>query len=397
MKRLTGLVVLGVALFPALASAEVTVTILGLRSATADEQVASQVTDALREAADGARSGGINHSGRENQLSQLLVVFDCEETTTRCMREIGRSLESQRLVYGLLEPESGRSDADYAVTLRYFNVESGEVERDLRERIPRAASSRDIAERARRFLIAVSGTAVRGELAVTCNVEGAQVLIGDSEVGTTSEEPLVIGDLEPGEINIEIRHDEYASFRQSVTIEAGQTQALDVELAGADGRSSGRGDGDDGDGDGGSDWVEPTPDGERRSLAWLGWTTIGLSAVFGGLGLWTSIHVNSVRNDERLSYNYSDQVEICETDPIGPEEGDSRAYPSNQANDICGTAEIFEILQAVFYPLAAISFGVGLWLVIHEMGRDDDQEARRLDIIPVAFNSGGAVTARLNF
>jgi hypothetical protein len=241
--------------------------------------------------------------------------------------------------------------------------------------------------------MAVSGTAGRGELAVTCNVEGAQVLIGDREVGTISEEPLVIEDLEPGEVNVEVRHDEYESFRRTVTIEAGGTQALDVELVAVGGGTEGGGDG----GEGGSDWLEPEPDGGRRSLAWLGWTTLGLSAVFGGLGLWTSLHVNSVRNDERLSWNFSDQVDICDADPVGPGADNPDAYEVAEANDVCDTAGTLEILQAVFYPLAAVTFGVGLWLVIREMGRDDDDEARRLDVIPVAFNDGGAVTATLNF
>lgn len=394
MKGLTGLVVLGVALFPAVASAEVTVTILGLRSATADEQVAGQVTDALREAAAGAQSSGLSHTGRENQLSQLLVVFDCTDPTTRCMREIGRSLGSQRLVYGLLEPESGRSDSDYAVTLRYFNVESGEIERDLRERIPRAASTREIGERARRFLMAVSGTAIRGALAVTCNVEGAQVLIGDREIGTTTQEPLVIDDLEPGDVAIEIRHDEYATFRRTVTIEAGQTQALDVELGEADGGSTGTADGTGGTG---SDWLEPTPDDGRRSLAWLGWTMIGVGAVFGGLGLWASLRVNSAALDERLQENFNRGTDICDAEPLAPGVINPEAYEQSEANDICNPATTFEWLQAVFYPLAATAAVVGIWLVVREMRRDREQEARRLNIIPVAFNNGGAVTATLNF
>ena len=394
MKRLTGLVVLGVALFPAIAFGEVSVTVLGLRSATADEQIASQMTEALREAASEARSSGITHTGRENQLSQLLVVFDCEDTTPRCMREIGRSLDSQRLIYGLIEPESGRSDADYAVTLRYFNVETGEVERDLRERIPRGVTPQNLAERASRFFMALTGTVMPGQLAITCNVEGAEVLIGDREVGTTSDEPLMIEDLEPGDISVAVHHEGYASFRRTVTIEPGETLALDVELGTTDGGTSGEvgsvgGGGEEGGGETG--WTEPEPTG-RRSLAWLGWTSLGLSAVFGGLGLWTSLHVNNVRNDTTLQWNYPDTGDICETDALATAQG----YSPDQAEDKCRTAETLELLQAVFYPLAAVTFGIGLWLVIREM-RGDDQEARRLEVIPVAFNDGGAVAATLSF
>jgi hypothetical protein len=68
----------------------------------------------------------------------------------------------------------------------------------------------------------------------------------------------------------------------------------------------------------------------------------------------------------------------------------------DEAGDICSTAETLEALQFVFYGLSAVTFGVGLWLVIREMGRDD-AEARRFDIAPIALRDGGAVSASLRF
>ena len=77
MRKLTAVFCALVLSLPALAFAETTVTILGLRSATADEQMAARMTTALRGAADMASATGLTHSRRENELSQLLIVFEC--------------------------------------------------------------------------------------------------------------------------------------------------------------------------------------------------------------------------------------------------------------------------------------------------------------------------------
>jgi len=397
MKRLAGLMVLSAVLFPSTALAEETVTVLGLRSATADEQVAAQMTNALRQAASASTT--ITYSGRENQLSQLLVLFDCDDATPRCMREIGRNLNSTRLVYGLIEPESGRSDADYAVTLRYFNVDSGQIERDLRELVPRGTNAQGMAERARRFFNALTGTVTTGELSISCNISGAQVLVDDRDVGTTGDDPLVVQDLDAGNVDVEIRSDGYIAYHQSVSIEAGQTRRLSVELhaegGGGGGTSETVGQGGSGQ-EHGPDWVEPQPQPRRRSLAWLGWTNIGLAAVFGGLGLWSSLHVNNVRNDHRLAENYSSQGDICEGSVID-RSADGVGYSVSEADDICGTARTLQALQFAFYGLSAVTFGIGLWLVLREMNRGEDADALRLHVTPVALRDGGALSASLRF
>lgn len=397
MKRLAAALILGTALFPSAAFAEVTVTILGLRSAAADEQMAQDVTEALRRAASTAPHGGITISNRQNQLSQLLVVFDCEDPTPSCMQEIGRSLNSQRLIYGLVEPESGRANSGYALTLRYFNVDSGQVERDLREVIPRNIGDQALADQAGRFLNALAGTARRGELALRSNVEGARVRVGTRDVGTTTRQPLVIRDLEPGEVALEVSREGYEPFRQTVSIEAGQTREVSAELSPLEAQPGGEptvGGGDVTPPGGDEPLPTPTPT-RRRNLSWIGYTLIGVAAGFGGLGLWSSLEVNQTRNDADLRAHFRQGDNICDTSPLeatGP-------YDVETAQEMCDDAELFEVLQFVFYGLAAASLGFGIWVAVRETrrSREPDAEALRLTIEPVALREGGAVTATLTF
>ena len=389
MKRLACLAVLWALLVPTAALGQTTVTVLGLQSASADEAIAANMTDALRLAAEAASSSGLEHTGRENELSQLFIVFDCEEPTPTCMREIGESLGSQRLVYGTVEPESGRSDADYAVNLSYFNVETGEVERDLREVIPRGITPDGMIEPASQFFTALTGTVVPGELAVRCNVSGAHVFIDDEEVGSTTDEPLVLRDLEPGEITLEVQHEDYPTHTQTIEIESGQTREIMVTLR--------EGGGDDGGGGGGGE------DGGRRSLAWLGWTSLGLSVVTFGLGLWGSLDVNAANDDDVIQGErqyWPDDVNICDEAEAG-NVGLGSPNDANEIADRCGRAQTFQVLQFVFYGVSAVTFGVGLWLVLREyLGGDDEDEEQsgmRLRVDPVVFDGGGAVAASLTF
>lgn len=397
MKTRVALAILAILLLPEAVSAQTTVTVLGLRSATADEQAAAAMTAALRMAAESATSSGLTHSGRENHLQQLLIVFDCEEPSEQCMQTIGESLNSQRLIYGLLQPASGRDDSDYAVTLHFFNVASGHNERDLRETIPRSMSAEDMIEPASRFYMALTGRVVNGELAIRADVEGAEVLIDGEQVGTTSDEPLVLRELAPGEVTVAIRHDEYEIFERDVTIEAGQLREIDAVLSerstrgGATGRvATGGGTGD--------DIVEPPPPRQRRNLAWLGWTTVGLGALMSGLGLWASLDVNSANNDEELRYNFPQSQTICEGDAIAPPTG--RGYSVDEANDRCSRGRTLQTLQWVFYGVGVVAAGVGIWLLIREYSRVDDEELQsglRLRFDPVVFAGGGALSASLTF
>ncbi len=403
MKTFVGVLVFAVVLFPSVALGQ-TVTILGLQSATADEQVAATVTEAIRDLASQAGSSELTHTGRENQLSQLLVVFDCEEATPRCMREIGESLESQRLIYGVIEPESGRSDSRYTVTIRFFNVESGEIEREVHEAVPRNVTAESVGDQALAFFNSLVGAAY-GDLSVRCNVAGAVVLLGDREVGRTSNQPLVIHDLDPGEVSLEVSHDEYLSFRRTITIAAGQTQDVMVQLA----QSTNDPD---------PDIIDPDPEvpsvsQERGNLAWLGYTLIGTAVVFGGLGLWSSLNNNSINNSDI----FEEQHLLYWTDQ-GPEANfcdlaaQNQRHPETSADvstedivDLCDRGSAHQVLQFIFYGLSVATAAVGIWLLIREIRRQNEAETAdddlvgslRLTIDPVVFEGGGVMALSLHY
>jgi hypothetical protein len=208
----------------------VSVSVLGLRSAVEDEEIARMMTVVLRRAADAYRVTGLVHSGVEDDLAPLMLVYECEQLTPSCLMQIGDAMLTDYFVYGLIEPESGRADTGYAMTLSLYNVHSNQVERTLREAIPRDAAGEVLDAMARRFYGAVSGTELPGTLSIVCEVQGAEVLLGEELLGRVGAETLVIDGLEPGGGLLTVRHEGHQPWERQVNIEAGRTTEIAVEL-----------------------------------------------------------------------------------------------------------------------------------------------------------------------
>ncbi len=134
-----------------------TLAVLGLRSATNEEEMARELTSALRRVAGGGRSSGLVVSEVEGELTSLMMVYGCGEPDPRCLDQISEALGADYFIFGLVEPESGRSDAGYLVTLSFYNARRNEVERTLQEIIPQGASAWEIEAQARQFYTALTG------------------------------------------------------------------------------------------------------------------------------------------------------------------------------------------------------------------------------------------------
>jgi len=235
-------------------------------------------------------------------------------------------------------------------------------------------------------------------------VEGAAVRLGGREVGNTSGGPLVIRDLEPGEVELEVSREGYTTFTQTVEIEAGENREVTAELSPvevAPGTEPVVGDG--GTEPPGDEPPPPPPPPvrRRRSLAWLGWTNIGLAVAFSGLGLWASLDVNDANGDAELQEHFLQDHDICQGGALGT--AADLVYTADEADSRCRRASILEVLQFVFYGLAAVTVGFGIWIVVREARRsreaeeDGAAEALRLTVEPVALRDGGALSATLTF
>lgn len=375
MRFLATFLVIGCALcLTAPAFAQTTAIVLGIRSVEGDDDVAHDVTQALRGAA--SSKTGWTVSPREVSMTQMTLANGCEEVDAACLSQIAKALEVSRIVYGTLRRTSAQADYDYELTVSIFDAESGSIARTLNEAIPRAqVSFQAMGDRAERLIKRLATAGHEGVIVVAANVTDADVRLDGEPVGRTSEQPLRLEGVSPGEHKVEIQASGHAPHLSRVTVEAGGEASVHAELAALT-------------------VAAPQPAAQAASssggsdLTWLGWTLVGVGAASAiGAGVSVGI-VGGVEDDAAFkaykgrvaTYNEnvgpSDEIkDVC----VGAKAGlpdDAPASETADVVDLCSKADTFEILQWVFLGTAVAAGGVGVYLLVSSDSDDESDTAR---------------------
>ncbi len=213
------------------AAQDTTLVVLGIRSVEGDEDLARDLTDALRQVA--AEVPGITVSEAQVTLSQMSMVHGCDEPNVTCMTAIAADLQQQRVLYGTLRRTGGGAESDFALTLYYFNAETSQIEASLTDTIPRGQTDLDaLRPAASRYVGRFTNQTRYGSARVTTNVPGAAVIVDGNPVGTTNEAGAIeIPDLTEGEHELEISADGYDAYEGSFRVVADERTDFRASLA----------------------------------------------------------------------------------------------------------------------------------------------------------------------
>lgn len=367
----------GVLVAPAIASADTTVTVLGIRSVEGDDDFARNLTGALRHAASQIPEWEV--SSAEVSLAQMSLAHGCDEPDAACMSDIAGDLGSNRIIYGTVRRTGAGDEYDYALTLYLFNSENGQIEQSLTDSVTRVASDiDDLRPKARRYMVRLAGQTQTGAIRVVVNLPGAEVTIDGDVAGVADEEGVFsVDEVAVGRHRVEVMADGHQSFRAAVTVVAEEAAELEVTL---DELSTGGGN---------------TP--------WVAIGTLAGAGAFAALTFWSWAKINGLSDDSDYS-NYREQVpsnqNACSAARDGAGFGSAVALNSIEgAVDICDQADRLEILQWVFLAGAVAAGGVGTWLLLtHDTG-DDDESAQGMALrLNSRFDRNSAdVTATLRF
>src|SRR5947209_5622762 len=105
-------------------AAEVSVAVLGIEPIDVPESLAQQLTDALRLRA--TSTAGV-HMVQGKDLIEVKMVFGCDGETPQCMAQAGKSLGTDKLIYGTLK--KGGTKVNVIVALKLLDVKTATVER----------------------------------------------------------------------------------------------------------------------------------------------------------------------------------------------------------------------------------------------------------------------------
>ena len=360
------------------------VFVLGIRSVEGDDEVARNLTGAIRQEARGIEEWSV--ADAEISLAQMSVAHGCDEPDAQCMAEIAAELEASRIVYGTVRRTGAGEEYDYALTLYNFNsgTGAGQIEDSLTDTIPRVQSDIDaLRPRARRYMAQFAGQARYGSVRVQTSTPGATVYIGGANVGVTDDAgALVVTDVTEGEQDVRIEAVDHEAYEGSVRVVPDEQTEFRTNLIQTRG----------------------------PNLGWIpGAAVIAVGVVFGALGMTFGLKAQA-QKDERSELlaqanrscigrnlpatgpiTRQDRLEA--TQDCGVESGfeltplqaglltansedsvcddpDSRI---DGLEDACSDRTKFRIFQWVFYGLGAAAVGAGVILLIN--GLDDGEEA----------------------
>jgi TolB-like protein len=381
------------------------VVVLGLRSLEGDDEFANSMTDALRDAARSVRGWRVLE--RAVSMAQMTLAHNCEDINVGCLSEIARGLQADRVIFGTVRRTAGRSKFDYEVTASLFNNSTHNTVGTETQTVARgdAKATRMLASQAQ-FIMShlASSDASSGRLTVEVNVLAAEVHMDGTLVGQTQDGKLNMESLTPGEHTLEVTAPGHDAHKEVVHVGGGDQSTVVVTLTRAQQDNEVATTSPD------SVPFDAPPLPERSSLAWLGYTLIGVGAA-SAVGWGASMYMIEFQYNRDLTYQeYKNNYKFMTGDAcdlaLRGENAAGALSPGQLADfqDRCRSGRTFQTLQWVFLGAAVVTAGLGAYVLISELGHDDGTRAQakrkpapRLTFDPLFDRRSVALQATLRF
>lgn len=348
------------------------VTILGVRSLDAEDQLERRVSHALRDAARSVE--GYRVSEREVSLAQMSLAHGCEEVDPPCLKDIAGTLSADRLIYGNMV----RSGDKVRITLFNFDARTGQIDAST-ERTVLAAQLVEpmLSETLRELMQRIGGKrAAVGTLRIAGNRPGASVMLDGKPAGRLDESGyLVLEQVSEGTHTVAVESEDGQDRRElnaqvradaTTTVRALLTPALADESAPAAAPAP----------------VEPPPENRGRLLRILGWTSVGIAAGFAAATIYSWVRIENIEGSRELK-RYALEIpgegqgssnDVCRearaelyataaAEMPGNQELADKAAVEKPATKLCREADKLETLQWVFVGGTAAFAAVGTGLL----------------------------------
>jgi TolB-like protein len=393
---------LGLTATPLARAEDTSVVVLGLRSLEGDDEFANSMTDALRTAARSVRGWRVLE--RAVSMAQMTLAHNCDDINAGCLSEIARGLQADRVVFGTVRRTAGRSKFDYEVTASLFNNSTHSTVGTETQTVARndAKHTRMLASQAQFIMSHLAASdASSGRLTVEVNVLSAEVHMDGQLIGQTQDGKLHMDTLSPGEHTLEVTAPGHDAHKEIVHVGGGDQSTVVVTLSRAHHESDVATSPD-------SVPLDALPAPERSSLAWLGYTLIGVGAA-SAIGWGASMYMIEFQYNRDLTYqeyknNYKFMSgDACDRALSGQDAGG--ALTAGELADFqgrCRSGRTFQTLQWVFLGAAVVTAGLGAYVLISELGHGDGAQAarkptRRLTFDPHFDRRSVALQATLRF
>lgn len=365
------------------------VHVVAVKSLEALDQ-AQALTNALKKAVRDSEGWSLGDSNQS--LEFLAIQMKCAEPIdAACEARIADQLKADRYLWAVIEFDP--DDKQFvAGKLSFFVRGKGTSSVDLRYSANLTDPNDDsLLELARSHVDEVTGGPPQGTLKVSTGGVPGQLFVDGEPIGAVAEDGASYP-LPAGEHRIVVKAPGYADAEATVTVKPAATVETTLTL------------------------VELADDEPVDWRMITGFGLVGVSVASGAVGLWASLQVNQVRNDETYknfqAATFKSAGDTCQAAKTGAS-GLGTAYNDGSepgptasvqnANDtasLCDQASSGELMQAIMFPIAAVSAGVGFYLLGTSTlfgGGGDGDEASAITVMPMVGPGGGAMTVTYQF
>ncbi|WP_170319576.1 PEGA domain-containing protein [Polyangium spumosum] len=343
--------------------------IISIQTMDADDQ-AEALTKALRNAV--RATPGWSQGEGDYSLEVLTLSLKCPDPPdASCQSRIADQIRADRYVWGKLDKgKGGNVSGELHFWVRGKGTTDHKVEYSANLTEAQDEALRKIASDA---LNKLTDGPPKGEVKVKAGSVAGQVFVDGQPLGalTNGEGTFFVPS---GTHSLVVKAPGYADMSTDITVKP--NSPTDVVVA-------------------------PVPAGDTTPTNWKrigGFAAIGAGVAFGAVGIYGTATVNGVNNDDGYKQNqnlYETNTNICDVarGTGSVETGFDRPYVADQ----CSKGETGQLLQLIFYPLAAIAAGAGVFLVATSAKTTKEKPVAGLMILPRVDHTGGKLDVGFRF
>ena len=370
-----------------------------------DAQIAKDLTEGLRGRAKAGTGPFQLAPGSDKELADLKLLNSCDEGAG-CMAGIGNQLGADVLMYGRIEKSKGA----YQVTMKLLDVRNKKVEKSSSDVIPmsQATNAAELQGWAKKIYGKLTGETSTGLVAVKLhNADHGTILINGEEKGNITNGSGQVAGLNEGKYKLAIESEGFHRWEQDITVTAGQTTSVGVDLEKSEGTPLvGMGSGEGSAGTGGGQ----TRGGSSSGTIWKVMAIGGIAGAAVSGGLWTYAYFSDVSPYNGAAVTVYDKNGVALSSPPGSGECSNSNIPhsGHPDNEKFGTActgyNITKITvpMTIGFGLVAVGGIVG-YMVTQKHNEEHPTVVGRREhkpsfmVIPVVSPEGGGATFRMEW
>ncbi|MEJ7732812.1 MAG: PEGA domain-containing protein [Polyangiaceae bacterium] len=319
------------------------ITVIGIQTANADDQ-AEALTAALRNAVR-AQAGWSSGQG-EYSLEVLALGLKCvQPPDPTCESRIADQIKADRFIWGVITKKAGTVRGEVHFWQRGKGSTKVDVDYSANLTEPTDDALKKVAADA---VVALTGGAAKGTVKIAAGKVPGQVFADGEPIGAL-EAGTGVFSLPVGTHKIVVRAQGYADMEASVTVKPNDSASVSLTPVVQEAKA---------------------PTNWRRIGGFVG---LGAGVAFGAVGLLGALSTNSANNDldeERgpAKRKYRDDylgLDACDEAEAG------KGPNAVVVDEICSSGRTGQLLQIIFFPLAAVSGGVGTYLLLTSYDEDE--------------------------